>query len=182
MAKPTSPKQKAAKAPGSPAPVKSVPEPSPASRPAMPDRPRSHFLRDLSIVTVLGTAGLAAYYKHNQTVTTVNHVDKKAKDLIEKDTPQDFYEAEKQLKKALDLDSSNAYSLSALAEMDALLWGEDGVEDRKGAAQELAKKADEIRDEEGAAWAEARSSSIRSVAPSTPNPAAYNWASCRRSR
>ena len=142
MPKPTSPKQKALKAPEPPAPVQPVPQAAPASRPPKPARTQSHFVRDISIVTVLGAAGLGAYYKHNQTMTTVNHVDKKAKDLIEKDTPQDFLEAEKQLKKALDLDSSNAYSLSALAEINALLWGEDGVTERKTDAEDFTKRAD----------------------------------------
>ncbi len=144
MAKTTSPTQRADKPPESPTPVKPVPPPAPESTSQDPARAASHFFRDFLIAGVLGVAILGAYWKHNQTVTTVNHVDKKAKDLIERDTPADFYKAEEQLKKALELDSSNAYSLSALAEINALLWGEDGVTDRKSQAEDFARKADSV--------------------------------------
>ncbi len=115
-----------------------------ANRPPRSDRPASHFIRDVSIVFVLCAAGLGYYYKRVQTSIQVNHVAKKAKDLIEKDTPQDFYEAEKHLKEALALDSSNTYCLSALGEMNALLWGEDGVADRRAEAEEYTHKADAL--------------------------------------
>lgn len=146
MPKPTSPKQAAPTPPAPPAPVKPVPTPPSAVNAAAGPTRRapSHFLRDVLLALVIGGAALGYYYKRVQTSTQVNHVAKKAKDLIEKDTPQDFYEAEKQLKKALDLDSSNAYSLSALAEMDALLWGEDGVADRRAPAEDYVRKADEV--------------------------------------
>jgi hypothetical protein len=108
------------------------------------DRPSSHFLRDFSIVLVLSVSGLGYYYHHVQIEKQVNHVAKKAKDLIEKDTPQDFYEAEKHLKEALALDSNNTYCLSALGEINALLWGEDGVADRRGEAEDYTHKADAL--------------------------------------
>jgi tetratricopeptide (TPR) repeat protein len=112
------------------------------------------LVRDLLIAVVVFGGGLAFYYRHVQFDTEVNHIAKKGKDLLEKDNPQDFYEAEKDLKKALELDPKDEfifgrlkgrpYSLSALAEMNTLLWGEFGVADRKSQAEEGVKAADAI--------------------------------------
>jgi tetratricopeptide (TPR) repeat protein len=138
-----------------PQPTSSKPSPSPETPKSAapkavppsgqkPGKPASHFFRDVSIVFVVLAAGLTYYYKRVQTEVQVNHVAKKAKDLIEKDTPQDFYAAEKQLQDALALDSTNAYCLSALGEMNALLWGEDGVADRRSQAEDYTHKADAL--------------------------------------
>jgi tetratricopeptide (TPR) repeat protein len=148
MPQPTSPKPSPSpEAPNAANPKAVAPSKAkagPAGAAPRPSRPASHFLRDVSIVFVVCAAGLAYYYKQVQTSKEVNHVAKKAKDLIEKDTPQDFYEAEKHLKDALALDSSNAYCLSALGEINALLWGEDGVADRRGQAEDYTHKADAL--------------------------------------
>lgn len=147
MAKPTSPQPKPPRNPKGPAATpRAVPPLSRGAGDEAPVRARNpmHFARDVGLIAVVLIAGLGYYYKRVQTSSQVNHVAKKAKDLIEKDTPQDFYEAEKQLKKALDLDATNAYSLSALAEMNALLWGEDGVGDRRASAEAYTHKADAL--------------------------------------
>ena len=99
-------------------------------------------LRDVLIFGALFVAGLTLYYRHVQTSKQVNHVAKLAKDLAEKDTPEDFYAAEKDLDKVLTLDATNGYALSSHAELDALLWGEYGVKDHQQAAEEYSRKAD----------------------------------------
>jgi tetratricopeptide (TPR) repeat protein len=146
MAKPTSPKpsspSESAASGASSAGAPSTPAAAATRQPTDDKRGAAHFVRDVLIIGVVLAAGLGFYYKRVQTDSQVNHVAKKAKDLIEKDTPQDFYEAEKQLKKALEMDDKNAYSLSALGELNALLWGEDGVADRRAQAEEYTHKAD----------------------------------------
>ncbi len=142
---------------------KRAPDPTPAAHPAAlkaappgsasqgdDEVPRSNkvakgfggLIRDFLIATAVMGCGLVLYYRHAQTSKQVNHVAKLAKDLAEKDTPQDFYAAEKDLDKVLTLDSTNGYALSSHAELDALLWGEYGVKDRQQAAEDFLKKAD----------------------------------------
>jgi tetratricopeptide (TPR) repeat protein len=124
--------------------------------PKTPARQRgsAHLVRDLTIALVVLGGGLAFYYRHVQISVEVNHIAKKGKDLLEKDNPQDFYEAEKQLKKALELDPKDeivfgplparAFSLSSLAEMNTLLWGEYGVAERRSQAEEGVKSIDAL--------------------------------------
>lgn len=101
-------------------------------------------VRDVVIFSVLLLVGLYFYRRHVNLAREVNHVAKGAKDLSEKDTPQDFYKAEKDLDKVLVLDSTNAYALSLHAELDALLWGEYGVAEKRKDAEDYAKRADAI--------------------------------------
>jgi len=127
-----------------PQPTSPKPSPKPTGGGGGQRPPSAHFLRDVIIIGVVLAAGLLWYYKRVQTEIKVNHVAKKAKDLIEKDTPQDFFEAQKHLQEALALDSKNTYCLSALGETNALLWGEDGVTDRRAEAEEYTHKADAL--------------------------------------
>ncbi len=118
------------------------------------ERGAAHLVRDILIAVIVLFGGLAYYWRHVQFSSEVNHIAKRGKDLMEKDTPEDFYAAEKELKKALDLDPhdelifgrlpARAYSLSSLALMDTLLWGEYGVADRRSAAEEGVKTVDAI--------------------------------------
>jgi tetratricopeptide (TPR) repeat protein len=101
-------------------------------------------IRDILIAAVLFVLALGIYYRHVQIEKQVNHIGKQAKDLSEKDTPQALIDATKDLDKVLDLQSSNPYGLSAHAEIDSLLWGEYGLADRKGPAEEFSRKADAI--------------------------------------
>ncbi len=101
-------------------------------------------LRDILVLGALLLAGLVFYYRHVQTSKEVNHVAKQAKDLSEKDTPRDFEKAEKDLDHVLSLDGKNAYALSSHAELDALLWGEEGVREKEKDAEDFAKRADEV--------------------------------------
>ncbi len=139
---------------------KRTPDPTPAAKPAAlktaPDSSGSEdgrrsnrvakgfggVVRDILIFGVLFVVGLGLHYRHVETSKQVNHVAKLGKDLAEKDTPQDFYAAEKDLEKVLTLDAANGYALSSHAELDALLWGEYGVKDRQQAAEEFSRKAD----------------------------------------
>jgi len=142
MAKP----QQSQPAPAAPKPaLRAAPDRGEADVDDVPRRSEQSLgraLRDIVIFGVLLIAGLALYYRHVQTSKQVNHVAKLAKDLAEKDTPQDFLAAEKDLEKVLTLDSSNGYALSTHAELDALLWGQFGEADRRQSAEEYAKKAD----------------------------------------
>ncbi len=135
-----------------PDPVASKPAlrsaPSPAAEGDAParksDQNLGRTLRDIIIFGVLLVAGLGLYYRHVQTSKQVNHVAKLAKDLAEKDTPQDFLAAEQDLEKVLTLDSSNGYALATHAELDALLWGQFGEADRRQSAEDYAKRADAV--------------------------------------
>jgi tetratricopeptide (TPR) repeat protein len=101
-------------------------------------------IRDILIAAVLLVLALGIYYRHVQIEKQVNHIGKQAKDLSEKDTPQALMDAAKALDKVLDLQSTNPYGLSAHAEIDALLWGQYGLADRRGPAEEFVRKADAV--------------------------------------
>jgi len=126
-----------------PGPVK-VPAPG-AKAPAKAARPgAAHFFRDVTIAVAVLGGGLAYYARGVKISSEVTHICKQAKDLMEKDAPQEFLEAEKEFKQALALDSKNPYSLSSLAEMNTLLWGEYGVADRRAQAEDYVKQADAL--------------------------------------
>jgi tetratricopeptide (TPR) repeat protein len=124
------------------APVKVQAKEAPKAPP--PKRQSVHLVRDLLIAMAIFGGILAWYYRHTKIQVEVNHIAKKAKDLMEKDSPPDFLESEKEFKKALELDPKMAYSLSALAQMNTLLWGQYGMADRKAAAEDYLKQADAL--------------------------------------
>jgi tetratricopeptide (TPR) repeat protein len=127
------------------APMKAQAKEAPqAPKAPPPKRQSAHLVRDLLIAAVIFGGILAWYYRHTKIQVEVNHIAKKAKDLMEKDSPQDFLESEKEFKKALELDPKMAYSLSALAQMNTLLWGQYGIADRKAAAEDYLKQADAL--------------------------------------
>ncbi|MHB1846340.1 MAG: tetratricopeptide repeat protein [Deltaproteobacteria bacterium] len=101
-------------------------------------------MRDVLVLGALLLAGLVFYYRHVQTSKEVNHVSKQAKDLADKDTPKDFAKAEQDLDHVLSLDPKNGYALSSHAELDALLWGEDGVLAKKADALDYSQRADAV--------------------------------------
>jgi tetratricopeptide (TPR) repeat protein len=145
MAKSSVEKNKSADSSGAaPAPVKVPVKEQIPNAPKRKADGSAHMVRDLLIATVILGAGLAWYYRHTKIQVEVNHIAKKAKDLMEKDAPQDFLEAEKQFKQALELDPKMAYSLSSLAQMNTLLWGQYGMADRKAEAEESVQKADAL--------------------------------------
>ncbi|MHB8421108.1 MAG: tetratricopeptide repeat protein [Myxococcales bacterium] len=124
--------------------LRAAPEAAEGPAPRRSGQSVGKALRDVVIFGVLLVAGLGLYYRHVQTSKQVNHVAKLAKDLAEKDTPQDFLAAEKDLERVLTLDSTNGYALATHAELDALLWGEYGYADRRQSAEDYAKRADAV--------------------------------------
>jgi tetratricopeptide (TPR) repeat protein len=136
------PSSQGARAPARP----SAPEPAPHQQLDYGQHRESFgkSLRDILIAAVLLILALGLYYRHVQIEKQVNHIGKRAKDQAEKDTPQALRDATKELDKVLDLQANNAYALSAHAEIDALLWGEYGLADRRGPAEEFVRKADAI--------------------------------------
>lgn len=101
------------------------------------------FLRDVLIVAVVLGGGLAWYWNHTKNETEANKLAKEAKDLLVKDNLAQYLEAEAKLKDVLvKFDSSHAYSLSALAELNAILWAEHHLADRKGPAEDYMRQAE----------------------------------------
>ena len=100
------------------------------------------FFRDVVIVAVVLAGGFGFYYYRTQNASMANKTAKEAKDLLVLDNPKDYVAAEAKLQEVLaKYDSSHAYSLAALGELNALLWGDHKLADRKAKAEEFAKKA-----------------------------------------
>ncbi len=99
------------------------------------------FIRDIVIVAALLAGGFGYYYKTSQTKAEADKSAKVARDLLLKDDPVAYKQAEAKLKEVLQLDASHGYSLAALAELNAILYAEHNVSDRKAAASEFVNKA-----------------------------------------
>lgn len=99
------------------------------------------FIRDIVIVAALLAGGFGYYYKTSQAKAEADKAAKVAKDLLLKDDPKAYAAAEARLKDVLKIDGSHGYSLAALAELNAILYVEHNVADRKAAANEFVTKA-----------------------------------------
>ncbi|WP_373045518.1 tetratricopeptide repeat protein [Vulgatibacter sp.] len=99
------------------------------------------FIRDVVIVAAVLAGGFGWYYTSSQKKAEADKTAKVAKDLLLKDDPKAYAQAEAKLKEVLALDSSHGYSLAALAELNAILYVDHNVGDRKGAASEFVAKA-----------------------------------------
>lgn len=99
------------------------------------------FLQLFILAAVLA-GGFAFYYQRVQVQKKAQGIAVTARDKLMRDTPKDFFDAEKDLAEVLKLDSKHEFSVSSLAEMNALLWGEYGLADREGPANDWAGKAD----------------------------------------
>jgi len=100
------------------------------------------FIRDVVIVAAILAGAFGWYYKTSQNKAAADKTAKVAKDLLLKDDPAAYAQAEAKLKEVLaNYDDSHGYSLAALAELNAILYVEHNVEDRKAAASEFVGKA-----------------------------------------
>ena len=100
------------------------------------------FIRDVVIVAAVLAGAFGWYYKTSQNKAAADKTAKVAKDLLLKDDPVAYAQAETKLKEVLsNFDASHGYSLAALAELNAILYVEHNVEDRKAAASDYVAKA-----------------------------------------
>lgn len=100
------------------------------------------FIRDIVIVGVVLAGGFGWYYKRSENSSMANKTAKAAQELLLKDDPTAYKAAEAKLKEVLEkYDASHGYSLASLAELNAILVREHKMADRKGAAEEYARKA-----------------------------------------
>ncbi len=140
MAKSSS-SQRASRQAETPRAPAAVPEPVDEPR-ARPKEGAGHALRDIVLFAALLGAGLWFYSRHVKTAQSVYAVSKHARDLAEKDTPDDLKKALADLDRALALDSTAGYAVSTHAELDALLWGQFGLPDYRVQAEEFVRRAD----------------------------------------
>ncbi|AKU91316.1 tetratricopeptide repeat protein [Vulgatibacter incomptus] len=86
------------------------------------------MVRDVVLVAVILGGGFYWYLHRTENSKAANKVAAEAKLLLLKDNPADYAAAEAKLKEVIEkYDSSHGYSLAALAETDAILWGENHV-------------------------------------------------------
>src|SRR5207244_4769603 len=100
--------------------------------------------RDIAILAVLLAAAFGWYWRHVQVRKEAQKLALAAKEKLTRDTPKDLLDAEKDLNAVLQLDASQDFAVSSLAEMNALLWGEHGLADRKAEAEKWTAKAEAI--------------------------------------
>lgn len=103
-------------------------------------------IRDVLLVAVILGGGFYWYYNSTENKKNASETAAVAKNAILRDNPENYAEAEAKLKEVLEnYAPSHGYSLSALAELNVILWGEQHVASRKDAAVEYtaaAMKAD----------------------------------------
>jgi len=115
----------------------------------------SAFLQIFLAALVLG-GGLFLYYRHTQTKKQVYALAKDARDSLTRDNPKDLLEAKAKFAKALALDSTDPYSVSANALAEVLLVTDYGVKSEESSAAsavEQAKKVNAPLDEDVTAQA-----------------------------
>jgi len=100
------------------------------------------MIRDVLIVALVLGGGFYWYFNKTENSKAANKTAAEAKNLLLRDNPADYREAEAKLKEVLaKYDSSHGYSMAALAELEAILWGENHVTDRRAGAEEYVAKA-----------------------------------------
>ncbi|HWV38976.1 MAG TPA: tetratricopeptide repeat protein [Vulgatibacter sp.] len=100
------------------------------------------MIRDVLIVAIVLAGGFYWYYNKTENSKAANKTAAEAKNLLLRDNPADYAEAEAKLREVLEkYDSSHGYSIAALAELEAILWGENHLSERKAAAEEFVAKA-----------------------------------------
>jgi len=100
------------------------------------------MIRDVLIVALVLGGGFYWYLNKTNNSKAANKTAAEAKNLLLRDNPADYKEAEAKLKEVLEkYDSSHEYSLAALAELDAILWGENHMGDRRADAESYVAKA-----------------------------------------
>lgn len=100
------------------------------------------FIRDIVIVAVVLAGGFGWYWKRSENSAAANKTAKAAQELLLKDTPASYEAARAKLQEVLDqYDGSHAYSLAALAELNAILVGEHKMADRKSDAETYTTRA-----------------------------------------
>jgi len=114
------------------------------------DSPRSNAntqsglraIRDIVLVAIVLGAGFFWYYTKTTNEKLANATAIEARDLLLKDNPQDYEAAAAKLAEVLEkYDPQHGYSLAALAELNAILWGENHLESRKADALKFAAQA-----------------------------------------
>ncbi len=114
-------------------------------------------IRDVVIVAVILGGAFYWYFNRTENSKAANKTAAEAKNLLLRDNPADYEVAEAKLREVIEkYDANHGYSLAALAELSAILWGENHLGDRKADAEKftaLAMKANPAIAEQYAAKA-----------------------------
>ncbi len=104
------------------------------------------FIRDVLIVAAILGVALWAYKSHVDTGKQVRKLGKEAKDLLYKDTPGAYAEAEKLLLEMIALDDSYPFTISSLAELYAIRWVDLAMTKDEANAHQWTAKAAALND------------------------------------